>query len=51
MRLEGALPEGTGIIRYYRAGRLVGVLSWRGACSVDELRERLVVSAESGGRP
>jgi 3-phenylpropionate/trans-cinnamate dioxygenase ferredoxin reductase subunit len=51
MRLEGALPEGTGIIRYYRAGRLVGVLSWRGACSVDELRERLAVSAESGGRP
>ncbi len=40
-RLEGALPEGAGIITYYQDSRLVGALSWRGACSVDELRDRL----------
>jgi 3-phenylpropionate/trans-cinnamate dioxygenase ferredoxin reductase subunit len=40
-RLEGALPEGAGIITYYQEGRLVGALSWRGACPVDELREML----------
>jgi len=40
-RLEGALPEGAGIIAYYQNSRLVGALSWRGACSVDELRDRL----------
>ncbi len=40
-RLEGALPEGAGIITYYHGSRLVGALSWRGACSVDALRDML----------
>lgn len=41
LHIEGDIPAGAGVVSYYRDGRIVGMLSWRGAMHVDELRERI----------